>query len=131
METTMPLCRCSSIQSSNSTPTIPDGMMDTMTLNHSCQVCFFSPSDLPGEKGFSLWKNSTITAKIAPSWITTSNILLNASDIFRVMNSSSKIKCPVEEMGSHSVTPSTMPNNTAFNNSTIIERSLSIDVPSV
>ena len=91
--------------------------MAAMTLNHSCQVCFFSPSDFVGEKGLSLWKNRTITARIAPSWMTTSNMLRNASETFRVINSFSKIRCPVEEMGSHSVTPSTMPKSTAFNSS--------------
>ena len=91
--------------------------MAAMTLNHSCHVCFFSPSDFWGEKGLSLWKNRTITARIAPSWMTTSNMLRNSSETFRVMNSFSKIRCPVEEIGSHSVTPSTMPKSTAFNSS--------------
>ena len=96
---------------------MPEGMMAATTLNHSCHVCFFSPSDFVGEKGLSLWKNRTITARIAPSWMTTSNMLRNSSETFRVMNSFSKIRCPVEEIGSHSVTPSTMPKSTAFNSS--------------
>ena len=117
METTVALWKWASIQSSNSTPTMPEGMMAAMTLNHSCHVCFFSPSVFRGENGLSLWKNRTITARIAPSWMTTSNMLRNSSETFRVMNSFSKIKCPVEEIGSHSVTPSTMPKSTAFNSS--------------
>ena len=113
----MALWKWASIQSSNSTPTMPEGMMAAMTLNHSCHVCFFSPSVFRGENGLSLWKNRTITARIAPSWMTTSNMLRNSSETFRVMNSFSKIRCPVEEIGSHSVTPSTMPKSTAFNSS--------------
>ena len=117
--TTVLVCRFASIQSSKSTPTRPEGMMETTTLAHNCQVSFFSWEDLLGEKGLSLWKNSTTTARIAPSWMTTSNMLLNSSDTFRATSSSNRIRCPVELTGSHSVTPSTMPKRTAFNNSII------------
>ena len=65
--TTVLVCRCASIQSSNSTPTRPEGMMARMTFAHRDQVCFFSSPLFRGEKGFSLWKYSTTTARMAPS----------------------------------------------------------------
>ena len=39
-------------------------------------------------------------AMMAPSWITTSNISLNAAETFKFMNSSTKIRCPVLLIGS-------------------------------
>ena len=45
---------------------------------------------------------------------------------FSWMNSSTRIICPVLEMGSHSVSPSTMPRITVFNNSiSVISKMLS------
>ena len=62
-------------------------------------------------KGKMLFQNRTTTASIAPSWITTSNMLQNPSETFLNANIFSKrIRCPVLLIGSHSVMPSTIPN---------------------
>ena len=79
------------------------GLYDTETVE-----------ELTSDVFFSLWKNRTMTARMAPSWITTSNMLPNSSETFRVMNSLSNIRWPVDDTGSHSVTPSTMPKRMAF-----------------
>ena len=63
-------------------------------------------------QGKSLFQNKTTTARIAPSWITTKNISLNASVAFNVsagIASTSSI-CPVLDTGNHSVMPSTIPS---------------------
>ena len=65
-------------------------------------------------KGNIFCQNRITTARIAPSWITTKNISLKASLMFRVRNSSTNSMCPVLLMGSHSVTPSTMPRKMTF-----------------
>ena len=54
--------------------------MATQTLNHRPQVMVFCFSFFLGSKGLSLLKNSTMTAMMAPSWITTSNMDLNSSE---------------------------------------------------
>ncbi len=61
--------------------------------------------------------NSTHTARIAPSWITTRNMFQNSSVTLSLMNSLTKIMCPVEEIGSHSVMPSTKPRNADLSSS--------------
>ena len=60
-------------------------------------------------KGHSLFQNSTTTARMAPSWMTTRNMDINSSLALNLTTCSTKIMCPVEEMGSHSVMPSTIP----------------------
>ena len=65
-------------------------------------------------KGNIFCQNRMTTARIAPSWITTKNISLKASLMFRVRNSSTNSMWPVLLMGSHSVTPSTMPRKITF-----------------
>ena len=49
------------------------------------------------------------TARMAPSWMTTRNMDMNSSLALNFTTCSSKIIWPVDEMGSHSVMPSTMP----------------------
>ena len=65
-------------------------------------------------KGNIFCQNRMTTARIAPSWITTKNISLKASLMFRVRNSSTNSMWPVLLMGSHSVMPSTMPRKMTF-----------------
>jgi len=65
------------------------------------------------------FQNSTTTAKIAPSWITTRNISQNCALTSSVRNSFKRIICPVLLIGSHSVIPSTIPNIIAFKISVI------------
>ena len=54
---------------------------------------------------------------MAPSWMTTKNSSRNSADTFSFTNSSTRIMWPVEEMGSHSVMPSTTPMKNAFRTS--------------
>ena len=51
------------------------GMEPTTTLAQIPQVTRFCLSVLRDENGLSLWKNSTSTAMMAPSWMTTRNVL--------------------------------------------------------
>ena len=57
---------------------------------------------------------------MAPNWMTTRNRARKSSDTCSFTNSSTRIMCPVDEMGSHSVMPSTMPTRSAFKASKII-----------
>jgi alpha-galactosidase len=68
--TTQGVMRCSSIQSFRGRPTTAEGMQASTTLPHRFQVSRFWRTDLRGENGLSRWKNSSSTARIAPSWIT-------------------------------------------------------------
>ena len=90
------------------------GMHPMATMPHSRHVPRFSGAVLRGEKGFSLWKYKMSTAMMAPSWMTTKNSSRNSGDTFSFTNSSTRIICPVEEIGSHSVMPSTTPMKNAF-----------------
>ena len=91
-----------------------------MILNHRCitgqRMCRAKPvvSPLSAQNGHSLWKYSTTTAKIAPSWMTTRNISIKASLNWNLSTCSARIMWPVLEMGSHSVMPSITPYTTAF-----------------
>ena len=69
------------------------------------------PESLPlsAQKGQSFWKYSTTTAKIAPSWMTTRNMAINASLNWNLSTCSARIMWPVLEIGSHSVIPSITP----------------------
>ena len=101
------------------------GRVATTTLLHKLQTCGFEtgrPRRSP--KGQSLFQNSTTTAMMAPSWITTRNMDRNASLASNRISCSASIMCPVEEMGSHSVTPSTTPISRA------LMISISIETPS-
>lgn len=51
------------------------GMEPTTTFAQMPQVVRFCSADLREENGLSLWKNKMMTARIAPSWITTRNVL--------------------------------------------------------
>ena len=90
-------------------PIAAAGMQATIVLPQSDQVSRFSPAVLLGEKGFNLWKNITQTARIAPSWMTTRNMFQKSSETSMVRNWLSSSMWPVDEMGSHSVMPSTTP----------------------
>ena len=103
-------------------PTIAAGMHPTATIPHKRQVARFSSALLRGLKGLSLWKYSVSTARMAPIWITTRNSARNSVDTWSCTKSSTRIMWPVDEMGSHSVTPSTMPINRDFNASMIMFR---------
>ena len=86
------------------------------TLNQSCQTAGLEqtrPWRRP--KGQSLFQNSTTTARMAPSWMTTRNMDINSSLALNLTTCSTRIMWPVDEMGSHSVMPSTMPIRMAFN----------------
>ena len=96
------------------------GMQPMATMPHNRHVARFSPAVLRGLTGLSLWKYSVSTAKMAPIWITTKNSAKNSGDTCSWTKSSTMIIWPVEEMGSHSVTPSTMPRSRDFNASMII-----------
>ena len=95
------------------------GRHATTVLAQSSHVSRFSPLSLLGENGFSRWKKITHTARMAPSWMTTRNMFQKSSETFIVRNWLSSSMCPVDEMGSHSVMPSTMPNTAAFTSSMI------------
>ena len=114
------LAQCSLTQSSSAKPRMAAGMDPTTTMPHKRHVPFFSTLVLRGEKGFSLWKYRMSTAIMAPSWMTTRNSARNSSDTCSFTNSSTRIMWPVDEMGSHSVMPSTMPMRRAFSASKII-----------
>ena len=91
------------------------GRVATTTLNHSCQTSGLEmtrPRRTPN--GQSLFQNRTTTARMAPSWMTTRNMDRNSSLALNLMICSTRIICPVDEMGSHSVMPSTMPIRMAF-----------------
>ncbi len=62
------------------------------------------------------------TAQMAPIWMTTKNSSRNSGLTASLTNSSTKIMWPVEETGSHSVMPSTMPMTSAFRISVIMFR---------
>ena len=84
---------------------------------------FFSSTGFPPapvRKGKSFFQYSTATARTAPSWTATRNTLTKSADSFRLTNSFRRIICPVLLMGSHSVSPSTIPNNNAFNSSILL-----------
>ena len=92
------------------------GRVAATTLNQSCQTSGLDatrPCRMP--KGQSLFQNSTTTARMAPSWMTTRNMDMNSSLALKWMSCSTRIIWPVDEMGSHSVMPSTMPIRMAFN----------------
>ena len=95
------------------------GMQAATTLSQSERVFCFSMTPPRGflPKGQSWFQNRTTTARMAPSWITTKNISLKASEASICKNSSTSSMCPVELTGSHSVTPSTMPRKMTFNSS--------------
>ena len=80
------------------------------TLNHRFHTLGLEMT-LPcrSPKGHSLFQNSTTTARMAPSWMTTRNMDINSSLALNLTTCSTRIMCPVEEMGSHSVMPSTIP----------------------
>ena len=98
---------------------IAAGTQETRILNHMVMISMRSQGILPGffslapavkAKGQSLFQKSTTTARMAPSWITTSNMPKKSSLIpAKGISSSSRIKCPVLLTGSHSVIPSTIP----------------------
>ena len=111
----MLLYRWSSIQSSSRMPSTAAGRQETMILNHSRitgqRTCRAGPVSRPlsRQKGHSVWKYSTTTAKIAPSWMTTRNISIKAADSWNFSTCSARIMWPVLETGSHSVMPSITP----------------------
>ena len=84
-------------------------------MPHSLHVDLRSAAVFLGEKGLSLWKYRMMTAMMAPIWITTKNKPKKASETSSFKNSSTRIICPVLEMGSHSVMPSTRPMINALN----------------
>src|SRR3989442_8275053 len=59
-----------------------------------------------------------IAARIAPTWMTAVNPVTAVSSTFRCSSFSTTVRCPVEETGRNSVSPSTMPRMTAFQSST-------------
>ena len=90
-------------------------MLATSTLNQSWKVSFLTWGwPFLKEKGQSLFQNSTTMERMAPSWMTTRNISLNAGVMSMWMNSSASIMWPVLETGSHSVSPSMIPKMIAF-----------------
>ena len=112
---------------SNTIPATAAGTLATNTLAHRVKMRFCSDFDLSLPKGQMVFQNSRMTAQMAPSWMTTSNISQNSAikvaseEKAKGNHSSSRIKCPVELTGNHSVTPSTIPYRMAFNNSQIIK----------
>ena len=98
------------------------GMHPMATIPHKRQVARFSSALLRRLKGLSLWKYSVSTARMAPIWMTTRNNARNSGETWSCTKSSTRIMWPVDEMGSHSVTPSTMPMRRDFNASIIMFR---------
>ncbi len=96
------------------------GMQPTTTMPHSRHVPFRSSGVLRDENGLSLWKYRISTAQMAPIWMTTRKSSKKSADTCSCTNSSTRIMCPVEEMGSHSVMPSTMPMSSALSASMIM-----------
>ena len=111
------LLRCSSIQSSKGIPITAAGIQATIIFAHKVQMELRCALVSVKANGLSSLKKDTHTAKMAPSCITTKNICQKAGDTSRTTNFSSKSIWPVEEMGSHSVIPSTIPNSNAFKSS--------------
>ena len=105
------------MKSSSGMPIIAAGRQPTMILPHRLQVSRHSWRVLPNPNGSRSRMNSTHTARIAPSWITTRNMFQNSSVTLSLMNSSTKIIWPVDEMGSHSVMPSTRPRKADLSSS--------------
>ena len=106
-------------------PTTAAGRQAATTLAQSAHVALRSCAVLRGEKGLSLPKNITHTARIAPSWMTTRNMSQKSRETSRVTNWSSSSMWPVDETGSHSVMPSTSPKSAALRSSMI-----SMQIPS-
>jgi hypothetical protein len=61
-----------------------------------------------------------ITARIAPVWMAMSNTLALASS--RPSSAPARIRCPVDDIGRNSVSPSTMPMIAALTSNTISTR---------
>ena len=109
-----------SILSSKSKPITADGIQATMILSHNHNLSLSQQSlavPLFLLTGQSFLKYITTTARIAPSWITTLNILINSWPDLRLRNCPNRIRCPVLLTGSHSVIPSTIPRTTIFTSS--------------
>ena len=111
------LPKCSSIQSSSGMPTPAAGTHATTIFAHIPHVERRSSGVLRLENGLSWLKNSTHTARMAPSWITTKNMSQKSGLTSSFTNWSSNNMWPVDEMGSHSVMPSTSPYRAALNSS--------------
>ncbi|MDQ0711244.1 hypothetical protein QFZ55_000696 [Streptomyces luteogriseus] len=58
-------------------------------------------------------KKYTSTAAIAPTWMTAENPTTASSSTGMPISPSTIFRCPVEETGRNSVTPSTAPRTTA------------------
>ena len=93
------------------------GRQATIVLAQSPQVARRSRASFFRENGFSFPKKTTQTARMAPSWMTTRNMFQKSSETSSVRNWLSSSMWPVEEMGSHSVTPSTKPKTAALTSS--------------
>ena len=65
---------CASIHLSSAIPTIAAGIEPTTISSHRRHVARFSAELFLNENGFRRLKNAAITAKIAPSCITTRNV---------------------------------------------------------
>ena len=113
--------KCSSMNLLNKSPMTAAGTQARMTLYQSCHVARFSQLDFQLENGLSFSKFSTTTARMAPSCMTTRNMSIKDFDTSSLMNSSTRIMCPVLLIGSHSVSPSTMPRTTVFKSSIILK----------
>ena len=113
--------KCSSMNLLNKSPMTAAGTQARMTLYQSCHVARFSQLDFQLENGLSFSKFSTTTARMAPSCMTTRNMSIKDFDTSSLMNSSTRIICPVLLIGSHSVRPSTMPRTTVFKSSIILK----------
>ena len=93
------------------------GRHPTTILPQSVHVALRSLGLLRPDSGLRSWKYSTHTDRMAPSWMTTRNMFQNSSETLSFTNSSTRIMWPVEEMGSHSVMPSTRPSRAALRRS--------------
>ena len=102
------------MKSSSAKPNTAAGRHPMTTMPQRRHVLRRSSTVLLGEKGLSLWKYRIMTAMMAPIWITTKNSARNESETCSFTNSSTRIMWPVEEIGSHSVMPSTRPMSSAF-----------------
>src|SRR5215813_12941687 len=70
-----------------------------------------------------------IAARIAPTWITAVNPVTASSSTLRWSSFSVIVRCPIEETGRNSVTPSTTPSTTAFQSSTSLPHARHLQRP--
>ena len=101
-------------------PTTAAGTHPMTTMPHKRQVLRRSSGVFVRAKGLSFEKYRMMTAMMAPIWMTTRKSARNSGVTSSFTNSSTRIMCPVDDTGSHSVRPSTTPMSSALSASSAI-----------